>query len=136
MKKIIISMGYAVSERPKPLQTNASPGAIEKKCGRQFALALQQAVTKQGKQSPTLKAPKPDLAEEEHAALQHKILVHGGLKGRAALFDIVSPALIASGNPEDKTNIGATRRFHLSDPTIPAVLDVEMHPEYLHIRDY
>jgi hypothetical protein len=39
---------------------------------------------------------------------------------------IMSPALTASGNPKDKTNTGATRRFHLSEFRTPAIPDVEM----------
>jgi hypothetical protein len=52
-------------------------------------------------------------------------------KRRSMLLDsqgylIMSPALTASGNPKDKGNTGATRRFHLSEFRTPAVPDVEM----------
>jgi hypothetical protein len=39
---------------------------------------------------------------------------------------IMSPALSASGNPKDKSNAGATKRFHLSDFRTPTIPDVEM----------
>lgn len=52
-------------------------------------------------------------------------------KRRSMLLDsqgnlIMSPALTASGNPKDKTNQGATKRFHLSEFRTPAIPDVEM----------
>jgi hypothetical protein len=52
-------------------------------------------------------------------------------KRRSMLLDsqgylIISPALTASGNPKDKGNSGATRRFHLSEFRTPAIPDVEM----------
>ena len=52
-------------------------------------------------------------------------------KRRSMLLDsqgylIMSPALTASGNPKDKTNVGATKRFHLSDFRTPTIPDVEM----------
>jgi hypothetical protein len=52
-------------------------------------------------------------------------------KRRSMLLDsqgylIMSPALTASGNPKDKTNTGATRRFHLSEFRTPTIPDVEM----------
>jgi len=52
-------------------------------------------------------------------------------KRRSMLLDsqgylIMSPALTASGNPNDKGNTGATRRFHLSEFRTPAIPDVEM----------
>jgi hypothetical protein len=52
-------------------------------------------------------------------------------KRRSMLLDsqgnlIMSPALTASGNPKDKTNTGATKRFHLTEFRTPAIPDVEM----------
>jgi len=52
-------------------------------------------------------------------------------KRRSMLLDsqgylIMSPALTASGNPKDKGNTGATRRFHLSEFRTPVIPDVEM----------
>ncbi|PMD46172.1 hypothetical protein L207DRAFT_523594 [Hyaloscypha variabilis F] len=52
-------------------------------------------------------------------------------KRRSMLLDsqgylIMSPALSASGNPKDKSNAGATKRFHLSDFRTPTIPDVEM----------
>ena len=51
-------------------------------------------------------------------------------KRRSMLLDsqgnlIMSPALTASGNPKDKTNTGATRRFHLSEFRTPSIPDVD-----------
>jgi len=39
---------------------------------------------------------------------------------------ILSPALTAHSNGKDRSNGGATRRFHLSEFRIPAIPDVEM----------
>jgi hypothetical protein len=39
---------------------------------------------------------------------------------------IVSPALTAHGNDRDKANVGAIRRYHLSEFRTPAIPDVEM----------
>ncbi|KAJ5050557.1 uncharacterized protein L3040_002434 [Drepanopeziza brunnea f. sp. 'multigermtubi'] len=41
-------------------------------------------------------------------------------------FLIISPALSAHGNGRDKSNAGATRRFHLSEFRPPCIPDVEM----------
>ncbi|KAI9051495.1 hypothetical protein LZ554_004541 [Drepanopeziza brunnea f. sp. 'monogermtubi'] len=52
-------------------------------------------------------------------------------KRRSMLLDsqgflIISPALSAHGNGRDKSNAGATRRFHLSEFRPPCIPDVEM----------
>ena len=39
---------------------------------------------------------------------------------------ILSPALTAHSNGKDRSNSGATRRFHLSEFRTPAIPDVEM----------
>jgi hypothetical protein len=39
---------------------------------------------------------------------------------------IMTPALTASGNPKDKTNVGATRRFHLGEFRTPVIPDADM----------
>jgi hypothetical protein len=39
---------------------------------------------------------------------------------------ILSPALTAHSNGKDRSNGGATRRFHLSEFRTPAIPDVEM----------
>jgi hypothetical protein len=39
---------------------------------------------------------------------------------------ILSPALTAHSNGNDRSNGGATRRFHLSEFRTPAIPDVEM----------
>ena len=41
-------------------------------------------------------------------------------------YVILSPALTAHRNGKDKSNAGATRRFHLSELRTPAIPDVEM----------
>jgi len=41
-------------------------------------------------------------------------------------FLILSPALTANGSGKDKTNNGATRRFHFSEFRMPEIPDVEM----------
>jgi hypothetical protein len=52
-------------------------------------------------------------------------------KRRSMLLDsqgylIMTPALTASGNPKDKTNVGATRRFHLGEFRTPVIPDADM----------
>jgi len=39
---------------------------------------------------------------------------------------IISPALTLHGNPKDKANLGATRRFHLSEFRTPVIPDIEI----------